>query len=391
MPRGSIAIAGAGIGGLTAAIALARAGFEVAVLERAHALEEAGAGVQLAANATRCLQSLGLYDRIAADAVIPGAFAVMDGRQGTGITQAAMGAEAEARFGGPFIVIHRADLQAALLTAARETPGISILLDCAVHGFERQGDALAIHAHGGTTVRADALIGADGLRSFVRLQLFPEARPSFRHRAAWRATVPTDALPAALADPVTRLWLGPGAHLVSYPVKAGTAVNLVAVTPDEREDHGWSQEGSPDELIAHYRGWSRQALALLGAPERWLRWALFDLDPLPGWGAATGPVTLLGDAAHAMPPFLAQGAAQAIEDAVVLARCLADGADIPAALARYEAARRPRTAAVQRAARSMDRIYHLSGPARMARDFVMRARSGSAVLERYGWIYGWTP
>ena len=384
-----ILVAGAGIGGLTAALALAQAGCEVTILERAEALEEAGAGVQLAANATRCLKTLGVYERVAANAVFPQAFEVMDGRRGTRLTGAPMGAAAEQRFGGPFLVIHRADLHSALLAAVRENPAVELRLGHAVEGFETEPDAVPIHVAGGESLHADALIGADGLRSAVRRQLHPQAKPSFRHRAAWRATVPAGALHASLKAPVTRLWLGPGAHLVSYPVKGGEAVNLVAVTPDEREVHGWNLEGAPGELLAHYRGWSADALALLKAPERWLRWALFDLDPMPAWG--TGAVTLLGDAAHAMPPFLAQGAAQAIEDAVVLAECLKSTVEIAPAMRRYEALRIPRTSRVQRAARGMDRIYHLAGPARLARDLVMRARPGDAVLERYRWIYGWTP
>jgi salicylate hydroxylase len=386
----NIVVAGAGIGGLTAALALAKAGFRVTVLERAGAIEEVGAGVQLAANATRCLKALGVYERVRADAVIPTGFAVMDGRRGSVLTSAPMGAAAETRFGGPFLVIHRADLQSALAAAAREVPAIDIRLGRTVDGFSALASGIAVQAEWGEeseSIHARALIGADGLRSAVRGVLHPTVRPSFRHRAAWRATLPAAALPARLADPVTRLWLGPGAHLVSYPVKAGTAINLVAVTPDERQVHGWGLAAAPSELLAHYAGWSADALTLLRAPESWLRWALFDLDPLPAWGA--GPVTLLGDAAHAMPPFLAQGAAQAIEDAVVLANCLKGAGDIPAALRRYEALRRPRTARVQTAARGMDRIYHLSGPARLARDLVMRARSGDAVLERYRWIYEW--
>ncbi|MBS9476112.1 FAD-dependent monooxygenase [Ancylobacter radicis] len=390
-PR-SIVVAGAGIGGLTAALALAKAGFRVTVLERAGAIEEVGAGVQLAANATRCLQSLGVYERVRARAVVPTGFAVIDGRSGRTLTSAPMGAAAEARFDGPFLVIHRADLQQALAEAAREHPAIEIRLGRRIDGFTALPNGIAVQAEHGDdseSVHACALVGADGLRSSVRGRLHPGVAPSFRHRAAWRATIPAAALPARLSDPVTRLWLGPGAHLVSYPVKAGAAINLVAITPDERQTHGWGVPAAPQELLAHYRGWCDDAHTLLTAPPGWLRWALFDLDPLAVWGA--GPVTLLGDAAHAMCPFLAQGAAQAIEDAVVLAACLKTGTDIPASLRRYEALRRPRTARVQSAARGMDRIYHLSGPARIARDLVMRARSGKAVLERYRWIYGWRP
>ena len=395
MASNNIVVAGAGIGGLTAALALAQAGFHVTVLERAGAIEEVGAGVQLAANATRCLQALGVYERVRAHAVLPTGFAVMDGRRGSILTSAPMGEAAEKRFGGPFLVIHRADLQAALAAAAREMPAIDIRLGRTVDGFSALSNGIAVQAERqdgaegeeSESIHARALIGADGLRSAVRAVLHPGVRPSFRHRAAWRATIPGSALPSRLADAVTRLWLGPGAHLVSYPVKAGTAINLVAVTPDERQVHGWGLAAAPEELLAHYAGWSADALTLLHAPDSWLRWALFDLDPLPAWGA--GPVTLLGDAAHAMPPFLAQGAAQAIEDAVVLAGCVKGASDIPAALRQYEALRQPRTARVQTAARGMDRIYHLSGPARLARDLVMRARSGDAVLERYRWIYDW--
>lgn len=386
----SIVIAGAGIGGLSAALALSQAGHKITIVERAIQLEEAGAGVQLAANATRCLASLGVLERVREHAVFPQAFRVMDGRRGTVITQAPMGEEAQTRFGGEFLVIHRADLQAALLAAAQDDPNITLRLGHVVEGFTEMGGGVTLrsaHLEGEAHFDGVALIGADGLRSTIRHQLHSEARPVFRHRAAWRATVPASALPAHLADPVTRLWLGPGAHLVTYPVRGGEAVNLVAVTPDERAVHGWGLDAVPADLLAHYRGWSADAHSLLEAPKNWLRWALFDLDPMPAWGA--GAVTLLGDAAHAMPPFLAQGAAQAIEDAMVLAQCLKGAGDIPAALRRYEALRIPRTAKVQTAARGMDRIYHLSGPARLARDLVMRARSGDAVLEHYRWIYGW--
>lgn len=382
----SIVVAGAGIGGLSVALALSQAGYSVTVIERALQLEAAGAGVQLAANATRCLQTLGVLDRVRATAVCPQAFRIIDGPRGNTITQAPMGAEAQARFAGEFLVIHRADLQAALLAAVQDDPNITLNLGHLVEGFGESAGGVVVRTDGDNHEGA-ALIGADGLRSAIRQQLHPEAKPVFRHRAAWRATVPANTLPTHLTDTVTRLWLGAGAHLVTYPVRGGEAVNIVAVTPDERAVHGWGLDAAPADLLAHYRGWSADALSLLEAPQNWLRWALFDLDPMPAWG--TGRVTLLGDAAHAMPPFLAQGAAQAIEDAMVLAQCLKGASNIPAALRQYEALRIPRTARVQKAARGMDRIYHLSGPARMARDLMMRARSGEAVLERYRWIYGW--
>ena len=386
----NIVIAGAGIGGLSAALALSQAGYQVTLVERAIQLEEAGAGVQLAANATRCLASIGVLERVRAQAVCPRAFRVVDGRRGTAITQAPMGEAAKARFGGEFLVIHRADLQSALLATVQDDPNIELRLGHTVEGFAQSEGGVTLrtaHLEGEALITGDALIGADGLRSTIRQQLHPEAKPVFRHRAAWRATVPAGIVPEHLTDPVTRLWLGPGAHLVTYPVRGGAAVNLVAITPDERAVHGWGLDAAPHDLLRHYRGWSADAMSLLEAPKHWLRWALFDIDPMPLWGE--GRVTLLGDAAHAMPPFLAQGAAQAIEDAVVLAQCLKGADDIPAALRRYESLRIPRTAKVQIAARGMDRIYHLKGPARMARDLVMRARAGNAVLERYRWIYGW--
>ncbi|MBS7542661.1 FAD-dependent monooxygenase [Ancylobacter oerskovii] len=390
MSERDILVAGAGVGGLSAALALARAGFEVTILERASALEEAGAGVQLAANATRCLARLGVLDQVAARAVQPAFMRVMDARRGGLLAEAAMGEAAERRFGSPFLVIHRADLQAVLVEAAAAEPRIRLILRSTIEGFSEDHGRVRVAIRRGETPEifdGAALIGADGLRSAVRGQLFPHALPVFRHRAAWRATAPMARLPAPLADMATRLWLGPGAHLVTYPVRGGRAVNLVAITPDVRMAHGWSHEGEEGELAAHFRGWCAEVQALLAAPGAWLRWAVFDLDPLHAW--STGRVTLLGDAAHAMVPFLAQGAAQAIEDAVVLADCLREDDDIPAALHRYETLRRPRTAQVQAAARGMDRVYHLAGPMAFARNLVIRAKGGAGVLERYRWIYEW--
>jgi salicylate hydroxylase len=394
LPTRAIVVAGAGIGGLAVALAAARAGYIVTVLERAIELEEAGAGVQLAANATRCLDFLGVLDRLRSTAVRPEAFQVIDGRSGGRLAEARMGRDAQTRFGAPFLVIHRADLQAALLAAVKDEPTIDLRLGRTVEEFAVHAGIVTVLAnHGGDTEehRAHALIGADGIRSTVRDRLGGRGAPVFRHRAAWRATVGTEELPARFTEPVVRLFLGPDAHIVSYPVRGGGAVNLVAITTDRRPSHGWGIGAAPEELAAPFARWHGEARTIIAAPERWLRWALFDLDPLTrSWGS--GPVTLLGDAAHAMLPFLAQGAAQALEDACVLGITLGEaGDDIAAALRVYEQRRLGRVTRVQQAARTADRIYHLGGPARLARDTVLRARSGSALLERYGWIYRWGP
>jgi salicylate hydroxylase len=392
--RGSIVVAGAGIGGLAAALAAARAGYDVTVLERAIELEEAGAGVQLAANATRCLAFLGVFERLRPTAVRPEAFQVIDGISGQRLTEARMGRDAQARFGAPFLVIHRADLQAALLDAVREEAAIDLRLGRTVEEFAVHAGTVAVLANrGGETEehRALALVGADGIRSTIRDRLGGRGVPVFRHRAAWRATVGIEHLPPRFAEPVVRLFLGPDAHIVSYPVRAGNAVNLVVVTADRRPSHGWGIGAGPEELTAPFARWSREVRTLIAAPERWLRWAMFDLDPLrKPWG--TGPVTLLGDAAHAMLPFLAQGAAQALEDACVLGLTLGEAGDnLVPALRVYEQRRAGRVTRVQNAARANDRIYHLGGAARLARDLVLRAQSGAALMERYGWIYRWGP
>jgi salicylate hydroxylase len=234
-----------------------------------------------------------------------------------------------------------------------------------------------------------ALIGADGVWSAMRKSLGHAATPRFRRRTAWRATVPADHVDAPWRAPVTNLWLGPGAHLVHYPVRAGREVNLVAIIDDRTELRGWSEPGSRDELSARFARWALSAKALLAAAQSWQRWSLYDMAPLPYWGA--DHATLLGDAAHPMLPFLAQGGAMAIEDAVVLADELEAAPDDPArALRNYERRRMPRTASVVREAARTGRINHLWGPFALARNLVMKA-SGEKLRARYDWLYDWRP
>ncbi len=377
----SAVIVGGGIGGLASAIALQRAGVAVHVVERARKLREVGAGLQLSPNATRILRDMGLLNRLEQVAVAPRGLEVRDGRKGTVLARAEY-ASAVARFGAPFLVVHRADLQNLLAEAAQaEGCGITLGAELAtvettagsVRAVVKQGDNL--HAHG-----ADILVGADGVRSAVRAHVCPGVVPVFAQRIAYRATINT---PSG-HPPDVRLYLGPDAHLVVYPVKGGSMLNLVAIVHDTRPVTHWNAPGTNEDVQRAYGNWAPEVRELLDQVPHFLCWGLYDIDPLPRW--SQGRITLLGDAAHAMLPFLAQGASQSIEDAAALEKALAQAKDPETGLKAYEDMRRARTARIQNDARRNGNIYHLSGPMRMARDLVIR-RTGHQLLDRYEWIY----
>jgi salicylate hydroxylase len=388
----NIIIAGAGIGGLTAALTLAQSGFRATVLEQAERLEETGAGIQLSPNATRILIALGLEQRLRADIVAPQAVAIRTASGGR-LARIPLGAGAERRFGAPYWSIHRGDLQAALLEAVRANPDIVLRLGTRVEDFVEHSNGLSAACRnraGAADEQGIALIGADGLWSGLRTRLGYRAKPEFCRRTAWRALVPAAQVGPEFRTDEVQLWLGRRAHLVHYPVRSGTLINIVAIVTDDWAQPGWSAEGERDELLARYSRWSwaEPVRNLLALPDRWLKWALYDLAPLHEWGK--GRVTLLGDAAHPMLPFLAQGAAMAIEDAVVLADSLArQPDDPPAGLRRYERARRARTARVQSAARSNGRVYHLTAGEALARNLFLRLFGGKMLLRRYKWLYDW--
>ena len=387
----NIIIAGAGIGGLSAALILARAGFRVTLLEQAERLEETGAGIQLSPNATAILIALGLGERLRADAFVPEAVALKTASGGR-LTRIPLGAEAERRYGAPYWAIHRADLQTALLEAVRANPDIVLRLGTRVEDFIPHAKGLSIACWRGAIAAEEhgiALIGADGLWSGLRSRLGQPA-PEFRQRTAWRALVPADAVDEEFRAPDVQLWFGPNAHVVHYPVKGGRLINIVAIVNDDWAERGWNAAGKREELLAHYSQWhwALPVREFLAAPGRWQKWALYDVPPFSTWG--DGPVTLIGDAAHPMLPFLAQGAAMAIEDAAVLADNLARTPDDPAAAMRdYELARYKRTARVQRAARSNGRVYHLTAGEAWARNLFLRVAGGKMLLRRYNWLYDW--
>jgi salicylate hydroxylase len=264
-------------------------------------------------------------------------------------------------------------------------------LGAKVEDFAIVGEGVTVKLRQGNGLeekQGDALIGADGLWSALRARVGNSDKPRFRHRTAWRSLVAAKDVPAPFREPEVQLWLGGNAHLVHYPVRGGDAINIVAIARDAEERSGWSGEGSRDALIEHFSHWSQHARSLLMQSAEWRTWSLYDMPALRHWGE--GSVTLIGDAAHPMLPFLAQGAAMAIEDAVVLARLVARSpGDIPTALRAYEATRRARTAQVQQASRRNGEIYHKTGPEALVRNIGMRVIGGRRLIGRYDWIYDW--
>ncbi len=388
-----VIVAGAGIAGLTAALTLSRAGFRATVLEQSQKLEEAGAGLQLSPNATRILIGLGLRDRLAPLVVSPQAIRVMSGGSGREITRIPLGPTAERRYGAPFWTLHRADLQAALADAAQDTFDIEVKLGIRLDDFAAHHNGITVQAYRGRQVvdeRGAALIGADGIWSNVADRLKRQRKPEFAHRTAWRALVPADSLPLHFRSDVVNLWLGLDAHLVLYPVKAGRLINIVGIVRDEWNEPGWNAPGDRAEILRHFArfSWAEEVRGLLSIPERWLKWALFDRTaPFRG---GEGPVTMIGDAAHPMLPFLAQGAGMAIEDAAVLAESLKSHADnLPQGLRAYETARQKRTARAQHVSRQQGKLYGQTGPEALIRNFGMRLLGGEKLLRRYDWLYSW--
>ena len=389
MPR--IAIVGAGIGGLSAALTLARAGFDVTVFERAEAVAAFGAGVQLSPNATAVLAGLGLLDAVRRRAVAPTEVLVRRGRDGLALAHIPL---ADGRFATPFLVVLRADLQEILAEAVRHEHAIALRFGERITAFADAAVGVRVVTAGqpSSSDGFDGLVGADGIRSGIRRQLAGRASDDAvpAGRSAWRSLIASDAAPEDARHPRSNLWLGDKAHLVHYPVDGGRAINVVAIVDDiatmANDATFWSTPGNAALLGERYAGWAEPVRQLIGSASDWRKWPLFDRPPLARW--SRGSVTLLGDAAHPMLPFLAQGAAQSIEDAAVLGRCAAARpTDLARAFSDYEQLRKPRTARVQLESRKMARVYHLARPASYARDAVLRSLGPRRLAARYDWLY----
>jgi salicylate hydroxylase len=358
-------------------------------------VEETGAGLQIPPNAARILRDWGVFDRLAPKCLLPESLRLRSARSGRDIIRMPLGPVAELRWRAPYAVAHRADLIKALLEQAAQEPSIEVETGADVTGFARseRGVEVALRRGGSTgRVEGDLLIGADGLRSAVRKRLGLGAgdEPIWSGQTAWRALLDGRRAPRHSLRLETCVWLGSRAHLVHYPLRQGELVNLVVVLEDGWRGAGetvdmWSVKGEFAAIRRRFAHWDAEARALLEAPESWGRWPLFDRQLAPRW---TDPnVVLVGDAAHPMMPFLAQGAAQAIEDAAALARALASSDRVDRALARYEAERMPRATAVQLASRRQGVIYHLGGPAAWARNAALRKMGFERMMQQLDWLY----
>ena len=377
---------GAGIGGLTAAVSLFRAGVDVEVYEQAPALSEIGAGVQISPNASRVLHALGLAGELERTGVRPVAWHQRRWDDGRTLLRSPLAEPLEATFGFPHYQMHRADVLAALqdgLPADRIHPGHR--LTAAVDHGRR---VKAFFANG-ASAEFDALIGADGIHSRVRQILFGAATARFTGCIAYRGLVPAERLRDLRLEVTAQVWMGAGRHFVHYFVSAQKLVNFVAVIEqDTWTREAWTDRGDLADALAAFDGWHPQVRAIMSAVDDTFVWALFDRPPLPHW--SSGRVTLLGDACHAMVPFMAQGAAQAIEDAATLTACLVDTTDtVPDALLRYERLRVPRVARIHAVSSANKTRFHLpDGPDQQHRDAQMATQSTDWSFKAVAWIYG---
>jgi salicylate hydroxylase len=380
-------IVGGGIGGLVAAYSLALKGFPVRVLEQSDGFREVGAGIQLGPNIFQALEKIGLKDAILADAWRPGALTMRCGVSGKVITSMPLGAKAEAFFKQPYAVTHRADIHGVFLKACQSNNLISLETKREVAAFLDHGDRVTVTLTGGEEIQGRALIGCDGLWSKIREQIVGDGKPRVSGHIAYRAVLKREEVPEDLWQPDMVLYAGPRTHFVQYPLRRGELYNLVAVFHSDHYVEGWNTEGDNQLLYDHFRGQQPQVMRLLERINVWRFWVLCDREPVKNW--SRGRVTLLGDAAHPMLQYLAQGACQATEDAVWLSeKVAAQPDDLPAAFLAYQEQRYLRTARVQIMARVYGEFFHARGPTAELRDQMLGARTADQAYDSINWLYG---
>ena len=382
-----IIISGGGIGGATAALVLARAGYHVTVLEQASEFGEIGAGIQLGPNIFKMLAYLGLTDPVNAAAYFPPAMGMRDVRTGEQVVRVALGDAARAAYGGfAYGVIYRKDLHDVLLAACRAQPNITLRTQAKVETFTQNSTSVTAVLANSETLQGAALIGADGLWSKIRQAIVGDGKPRVSGHIAYRAVLKKQDVSANLWDDDVQLWGGEKTHLVTYPMRRGELFNLVAVFHSDRYGEGWDAYGDTTELTERFKDAHPTVKALLAKIDTWKMWVLCDREPVKNW--SDGRVTLLGDAAHPMLQYLAQGAGQAIEDAVVLGKALEHcQGNFAEAFQKYQAKRYLRTARVQLTARLYGDIYHASGAARELRNSMLQSGDEAAGFAGLKWMY----
>jgi salicylate hydroxylase len=383
-----ILIAGGGIGGLAAAYALARKEIPVRVIEQAPEFREIGAGIQLGPNVFNAFEKLGLKDAVMADVHVPPAMEMRCALTGQRVTRIPLDTpEFKNRFKQPYAVIHRHDIHGVFLRACQGNHLITLENNRTVTDFDQDDEGVTLTLESGERVRGRALIGCDGMWSKVREKVVGDGKPNVSGHIAYRAVLKHDEVPADLWTPDVVLWAGPRTHLVTYPLRRGEIYNLVAVFHSKRYVEGWNTEANADDLWEHFKGQRPEVMRMLERIETWRMWVLCDREPVKDW--SNGRVTLLGDAAHPMLQYLAQGACMATEDAVALADRVAENPDdLASAFRAYVQQRYLRTARVQIMARVYGDFYHARGPAAELRNQMLGTRTPEQSYDGISWLYG---
>lgn len=383
-----ILIAGGGIGGMAAALSLLRRGYQVEVYEQAPELGEVGAGVQISPNGARALDALGVFDTLRAASCAPRRKEFRLWNTGRSWPMFDLGPLAIEKYGYPYLTVYRPDLLGTLVDAVRAIAPDCIHLGAAVKDVTNLPDRVELHLTDGRTVTGDILVGADGVRSTVRKSLFGDDETNFTGMIAWRAVIPMERLPERLRDMVGWTWIGPGGHLVNYPLRGGKLMNMIGtIERDDWQVESWYEQGSIDECARDFAGWHGDVQTMIRAAPAVMKWAFMERPPRQKW--SEGRSTLLGDACHATLPFLAQGAVMSIEDGVVLGRCIDAFPDPVEALKRYEAARVERTSKMVRGAKENTARFHETALATEegAVKYMESEWSRDPITERYDWLY----